>query len=45
MSITDDGWMLIETGNVRVALPDREEWDKLVAMGEALWNTHTNNNS
>lgn len=40
MTISTDGWMFIETGNVRLAIPDREEWDKLVSMGEALWNTH-----
>jgi len=40
MRINDDGWMFIETGNVRLALPDREEWAKFVMMGEALWNTH-----
>jgi hypothetical protein len=40
MTIRDDGWLYIETGNVRVAVPDREEWAKLVTMGERLWNTH-----
>ena len=40
MSINDEGWMLIETGTVRFALPDREEWRKLTLMGEALWNSH-----
>lgn len=40
ITITDDQWMCIELGNVRVAIPDREEWNKLVRMGEAMWNTH-----
>lgn len=41
ISILDsNGWMYIEAGNVRFALPDREEWAKFVRMGEALWNTH-----
>src|SRR5947209_939813 len=40
MQIREDGWLYIETGNVRLALPDREEWSKLVMMGERLWNTH-----
>ena len=40
ISILPDGWLYIEVGNVRIALPDREEWDKLVSMGERLWNTH-----
>lgn len=38
--ILQDGWMYIETANVRVAIPDREEWAKFVNMGERLWNTH-----
>lgn len=40
MAIREDGWLYIEVGNVRVAVPDREEWAKLVTMGERLWNTH-----
>lgn len=40
ISIQSNGWAYIHIGNVRVAIPDREEWDKLVAMMEALWNTH-----
>lgn len=40
MSINEEGWLFIETGNVRIAVPDREEWAKLVTMGERLWNTH-----
>ena len=33
MTITTSGWMFLEIGNTRLALPDREEWDKLVGMG------------
>lgn len=40
ISIQSTGWLYIHVGNVRVALPDREEWDKLVGMVEAMWNTH-----
>ncbi len=40
ISIQSNGWAFIHVGNVRVAIPDREEWDKLVAMMEAMWNTH-----
>lgn len=40
ISIQSNGWAYIHVGNVRVAIPDREEWDKLVAMMEAMWNTH-----
>lgn len=40
IQIVPDGWMFIEVGNVRIAIPDEEEWNKLVYMGQALWNTH-----
>ncbi len=40
IAIQSNGWAFIHVGNVRVAIPDREEWDKLVAMMEAMWNTH-----
>jgi hypothetical protein len=39
ITITAAGWMFIEVGNIRIALPDREEWDKLVGMGERMWNS------
>ena len=38
-----DGWMFMEVGNVRVAIPNRGEWDKLVHMGECMWNTFEKN--
>lgn len=38
--ITNEGWLYIEAGNTRLAIPDREEWGKLVAMVEAMFNTH-----
>jgi hypothetical protein len=40
ITIIPDGWMFIETGNVRLAVPDRIEWAKFVNMGERMWNTH-----
>ena len=40
ISIQSNGWAYIHIGNVRVAIPDREEWDKLATMMDALWNTH-----
>ena len=40
ISIQSNGWLYIHIGNVRVAIPDREEWDKLTTMVEAMWNTH-----
>jgi hypothetical protein len=39
MTITTSGWMFIEVGNTRLAIPDRQEWDKLVNMGNRMWNT------
>lgn len=40
MTVTPEGWMFIEVGAVRIAIPDREEWDKFIDMGNRLWNTH-----
>lgn len=40
MHVTDEGWLYIEVGTIRIAIPDREEWDKLVHMVEAMFNTH-----
>lgn len=40
ISIQSTGWMFIQVGNIRLAIPDEEEWMKLVAMGTKLWNTH-----
>ena len=40
ISIQSNGWLYLHVGNVRVAIPDREEWDKLTTMVEAMWNTH-----
>lgn len=40
ISIQSNGWAYIHIGCVRVAIPDREEWDKLATMMDALWNTH-----
>ena len=39
ITVTPTGWMFVEIGNVRVAIPDRREWDKLIDMGERLWNS------
>lgn len=39
-SIQGDGWLYIEVGNVRIAIPDEEEWNKLVSMGNRMWNSH-----
>jgi hypothetical protein len=38
-----DGWCFIEIGNVRVAISNRGEWDKLVHMVECMWNTFERN--
>lgn len=40
MTITATGWLFIEVGNTRIAIPDREEWDKLINMGERMWNSY-----
>lgn len=40
ISVLADGWLYLQLGNIRVAIPDREEWNKLVHMVEATFNTH-----
>jgi hypothetical protein len=40
-TINTDGWLFIDTGMVRFALPNRDEWNKLTTMIEALWNSHS----
>lgn len=40
MTVTTAGWLYIEAGNGRIALPDRAEWNKFVYMVECLWNAH-----
>ena len=30
-SINSEGWLFIDTGNVRFAVPSREDWNKLTA--------------
>lgn len=40
LTVNENGWLLIESGNVRLALPDRVEWGKLSYMVECLWNAH-----
>jgi hypothetical protein len=40
MHINEEGWLYVEAGNTRMAIPDREEWAKFVHMGEAMFNTH-----
>lgn len=39
-TIGADDWLLIDVGTIRIAIPDRVQWSKLVYMIEALWNTH-----
>ena len=39
LTITPTGWLFMEIGNTRVAIPDEEEWEKLVHMVECMWNT------
>lgn len=39
-NIQADGWLYIEVGQVRIAIPDREEWDKIVTMVNRQWNSH-----
>lgn len=39
-SINSDGWLFIDTGNVRFAVPSRDEWNKLSVMIESLYNSH-----
>lgn len=40
MTITPEGWLFIEAGNIRMALPDLEEWQKFVYMVTCLWNSY-----
>lgn len=40
ISITTEGWMFIDVGNVRLGLPNRLEWAKLVHMANCTWNEH-----
>ena len=40
MVVLPDGWLFIESGNVRVAIPDRQEWHKFATMVDKLWNAH-----
>lgn len=37
ISINAEGWVYIEGGNSRMAIPGREDWNKLVAMVEHMW--------
>jgi hypothetical protein len=39
MTITPAGWLYIEVGNFRLAIPDVEEWEKFVHMVSCLWNS------
>jgi hypothetical protein len=39
MTITPQGWLYVEVGNYRLAIPDQEEWDKFVYMITCLWNS------
>lgn len=40
MTITRHGWLHIETGGHRIAIPDREEWVKFKNMVDATWNDY-----
>jgi len=34
------GWMYIETGGHRIAIPDEAEWEKFKRMGDCTWNDY-----
>lgn len=40
MSILESGWLYVDVGNIRLAIPDREEWEKFVSMGSRMFNTY-----
>ena len=40
ITITPNGWLYIEAGNTRFALPDQEEWNKFAYMVTSLWNAY-----
>jgi hypothetical protein len=40
MTVTPDGWLYVEAGNVRMAIPDLEEWEKFAYMVTCLWNAY-----
>lgn len=44
LTINSEDQLLVDVGNVRVGIPTRQEWRKLVWMVEALWNSHDLNN-
>ena len=39
ITITTTGWLFLEVGNIRIAIPDEEEWEKFTHMVECMWNT------
>lgn len=40
ITINQSGEMWLDVGNVRFTVHSREEWAKLVDMGERVWNSH-----
>ena len=40
ITIGQEDHLAMDLGTVRIVIPDRQEWSKLVWMVEALWNTH-----
>lgn len=42
-TISSDDQLILQLGTVGLVFPNREEWNKLVRMAEALWNSHAVN--
>jgi hypothetical protein len=40
ISVMDTGWIYVEVGQTRIAIPDEEEWGKLVNMVDRMIVTH-----
>lgn len=40
LHVTQGGWMYIEAGGHRIAVPDREEWEKLKRIADCTWNDY-----
>lgn len=40
MSISPEGWLYTDLGMVRIAFPNRDEFDKYVEMAERMFNSH-----
>ncbi len=40
LTISDDGWLFLDAGNIRLGLPNEAEWRKLVSMVDRMFNAY-----